>query len=151
MWFRRAFLTALGLFLVVGLLGFLGVRSRTVTAVDGPLVASVEYAQVARGGLAAPYTISVRNADGFTGPIEITVDQSYLQLFDQNGIDPQPDGASSDGSHVTYEFDPPDGTAFTLTFDVRIGPSVQSGTTGHTEVASDGRRVELEHHTWVMP
>jgi DNA 3'-phosphatase len=48
-------------------------------------------------------------------------------------------------------FEPPAGPVFTVTLDVRIGPSVQWGRTGHTVVEAEGRRIELTHHSWVMP
>jgi len=48
-------------------------------------------------------------------------------------------------------FEQPPGDVFTITLDVRIGPSVQWGRTGHTVVEAEGRRIELSHHTWVMP
>ncbi len=148
---RRVILTIVTVFVVAGLLGFLGVRTKTVTESDGPVEASVRFALIGRGGVAAPYAITVTSPGGFTGPIEITVDQSYLDLFDQNGIEPGPDAATSDGATVTWTFDRPPGPEFTVTLDVRIGPSVQWGRTGHTVVEAEGRRIELSHHTRVMP
>ena len=148
---RRAMLTMTTIFVVAGLLGVLGVRSRTVTRADGPIRASVRYAQVGRGGMAAPYAITVTSDDGFAESLEITVDESYLELFDQNGIDPGPDSSTSEGDVVIWTYDPPPGNEYTVTLDVRIGPSVQWGQTGHTVVVAEGHRIELSHHTWVMP
>lgn len=148
---RRLILAIVTVFVVAGILGLLGVRTTRVTASDGQVEASVRYARVGRGGVAAPYAITVTSAGGFSGPIEITVDQSYLDLFDQNGIDPGPDSSTSTGDTVTWTFEPPPSDEFTVTLDVRIGPSVQWGRTGHTIVAAEGRHIELSHHTWVMP
>jgi hypothetical protein len=148
---RRLFLGVMVLFVAAGLVGLLGVRTATVDGSDGPVVASVRFARIARGGVSVPYAISITSADGFTGPVEITVDQSYLDLFDQNGMEPGPDGSTSDGETVTWTFDQPPGHEFTVTLDVRIGPSVQWGRTGHTVVEAEGRRIELSHHTRVMP
>ena len=148
---RRVILTIVAAFVVAGLLGLLGVRTTTVTESDGPVEASVRYARVGRGGVSSPYAITVTSQTGFTGPIEITVDQAYLDLFDQNGMEPGPDGTTSDGETVTWTFERPPGDEFTVTLDARIGPSVQWGRTGHTVVDAEGRRVELSHHTRVMP
>ena len=148
---RRVILASVTVFVVAGLLGLLGVRTTTVTASDGPVEASVRYARVGRGGVAVPYAITVTSAGGFSGPIEITVEQSYLDLFDQNGVDPGPDGTTSTGDAVTWTFERPPGDEFTVTLDIRIGPSVQWGRTGHTVVDAEGRHIELSHHTWVMP
>jgi hypothetical protein len=148
---RRIFLSAMALFVAAGMLGLLGVRTATVDGSDGSVEASVRYARIGRGGVAVPYAITVTAPGGFTGPVEITVDQSYLDLFDHNGIEPAPDATTSDGDTVTWTFDPPPSPRFTVTLDVRIGPSVQWGRTGHTVVEAEGRRVELSHHSWVMP
>lgn len=148
---RRVILTIVTAFVVAGLLGLLGVRTTTVTESDGPVEASVRYARVGRGGVSSPYAITVTSQTGFTGPIEITVDQAYLDLFDQNGIEPGPDATTSDGETVTWTFDQPSGHGFSVTLDARIGPSVQSGRTGRTVVEAEGRRIELSHHTRVMP
>jgi hypothetical protein len=148
---RRVILAVVTVFVVAGLLGLLGVRTATVTESDGPVEASVRYARVGRGGVAAPYAITVTSAGGFSGPIEITVDQSYLDLFDQNGVDPGPDSTTSTGDAVTWTFERPPNDEFTVTIDARIGPSVQWGRTGHTVVAAEGRHIVLSHHTWVMP
>jgi hypothetical protein len=148
---RRVILAITTMFIAAGLLGLLGVRTRTVSGADGPIEASVRYAQVGRGGVAAPYAITVTSDSGFAESIEITVDESYLELFDQNGIDPGPDGATAVGDVVIWTYDPPPGDEFTVTLDIRIGPSVQWGRTGHTVVVAEGHRIELSHHTWVMP
>ncbi len=148
---RRVILTVVTAFVGAGLFGLLGVRTTTVTESDGPIEASVRFANVGRGGLSAPYAITITSTGGFTGPIEITVDQSYLDLFDQNGIEPGPDATTSDGETVTWTFDQPSGHGFSVTLDARIGPSVQSGRTGRTVVEAEGRRIELSHHTRVMP
>ena len=148
---RRVLVTVVAVFVVAGLLGLLGVRTTTVTESDGPVQASVRYARIGRGGVAAPYAITVTSAGGFSGPIDITVDQSYLDLFDQNGVNPGADATTSTGDAVTWTFERPPGDEFTVTLDVRIGPSVQWGRTGHTIVEAEGRHIELSHHTWVMP
>ena len=148
---RRIFLGAIVIFVAAGAIGLLGVRTATVDGADGPVAASVRFGRIARGGVAVPYAITVSSAGGFSGPIEITVDQSYLDLFDHNGIEPAPDATTSDGKHVTWTFEQPPGSEFTVTLDVRVGPSVQWGRTGHTVVEAEGRRITLSHHSWVMP
>jgi hypothetical protein len=50
-----------------------------------------------------------------------------------------------------WTYERPPGEELTVTFDVRIGPSVQWGRTGHTVVEAEGRRIELSHRTWIMP
>jgi hypothetical protein len=151
LFWRRLFLGAMVLFVGAGMVGLLGVRSATVEGSDGPISASVRYGRIARGGIAVPYAIEVASPGGFSGPIDITVDQSYLDLFDHNGIEPGPDATTSDGEHITWTFEQPPGSEFTVTLDVRIGPSVQWGRTGHTVVEAEGRRIELSHESWVMP
>ena len=70
--------------------GQLGVLSRTTTAQGGGYELTVTYGQVSRGGLATPWSFEVHRPGGFDGPITVSTTSSYLDLFDENGFDPEP-------------------------------------------------------------
>lgn len=47
---------------------------------------------------------------------------SYLELFDENGLDPEPASTTADGDRVIWEIDPPDAAVLSVSFDARIEP-----------------------------
>ena len=151
-WAHRIFVAALGLFVVLGAVGFFGVRSaETSTSAEGYRL-TVTYAKVTRGGLATPWSVEVRKEGGFDGPVVLAVTSSYLEMFDENGLDPDPAAATSDDEFTIWEFDPPSGDTLSVSLDARIEPAVQSGRGGVLQVR-DGDRVvaAVSFSTRVMP
>ncbi|MBA2313068.1 MAG: hypothetical protein H0V97_09760, partial [Actinobacteria bacterium] len=55
----------------------------------------------------------------------------YFELFDENGLDPDPSAATVSGELLVWTFDPPEGETLTVALDARLGPAVQSGSTAH--------------------
>ncbi len=142
------------LFAVValGLSGLLGVRSRMTTVAGGGYELTVTYAQVSRPGLATPWSLEIHHAGGFDGPVTVSTKSSYLDLFDENGFDPDPSTTTATPDAVIWEFDPPEGDTLGVSFDARIEPGAQWGRTGETSVLVDGKPVvTATYKTWVMP
>jgi len=149
---RRIVICALVGVLVIGVAGFLGVRSATTTATDNGYELRVTHPRVTRPGLAVPITIRVEHRGGFDGPIVIAQNVKYLDLFDLNGVYPDPDASTSNGEDVVFEFEPPDGDVFEVRFDTRTGPNVQWGKRGETSVLVGGEPVvTVSYRTLVMP
>jgi hypothetical protein len=151
---RTLFLLALLAFLLLGALDVLGVRSSEASATGGGYELSVRYAAVSRPGLATPFSIDVRRPGGFAGPVRVAVTERYLELFDENGLSPDPAGATSDGENTVFEFDPPaTSDTMTVSFDVRVEPGAQlTAPRGTTAVLEDDRPVvSVRYRTWVMP
>ena len=88
----------LALVVVVALVGLLGVKSATTSTrmADGTEV-EVEYGRITRPGLATPWAITVNRPGGFDGPITVRSTSSYFDLFDENGLDPDPAAATQTG------------------------------------------------------
>lgn len=150
--FRRLFIAVLFAFLGVGLAGQLGVRSRSTTAQGDGYELTVTYGQVSRGGLATPWSFEVHRPGGFDGPITVSTTSAYLDLFDENGFDPQPRSSTATPEVVIWEFEPPDGDTLGVSLDARIEPAAQWGRTGQTSVLVDGKPVvTAEYKTWIMP
>ncbi len=149
---RRVFIVGLFVFLGLGLAGALGVRTGTVAASGVGYELEVTYARVTRPGLATPWSATVRHPGGFDGPITIAVSSEYFDMFDENGLDPDPTGSTADGDYVYWQFDPPDGDVFEVSFDARIEPARQWGREGVT-LLMDGDKViaEARYKTWVLP
>jgi hypothetical protein len=149
---RRLFMTLLAVFLIAGLTGQLGVKSRSTTARGGGYELTVTYAQTTRGGLATPWSFEVHRAGGFDGPITVSTTTSYLDLFDENGFEPEPVTSTATPDEVIWEFEPPEGDTLGVSLDARMEPAVHWGRAGQTSVLVDGQPVvTARYKTWVLP
>lgn len=149
---RRVVLSLLVVFIVLGLTGWLGVRSRTTTATGGGYRLTVRYAQVTRGGLATPWSFVLHRPGGFDGPVEVAAGARYFDLFDENAFEPEPDSVTTTGDEVIWTFEPPPGDRLTVTLDARLEPAVQWGRGGHLSVLEDSEPVvTARYKTWVLP
>jgi hypothetical protein len=149
---RRLFMTLLLAGLAVGATGRLGVHSRTTTVQGEGYQLTVTYGQMTRPGLATPWSLKIRHPGGFDGPITVSTNTKYLDLFDENGFDPQPSKSTATPDMVIWEFDPPDGDTLGVSLDARLEPGAQWGRTGETSVLVDGEPVvTAKYKTWVLP
>jgi hypothetical protein len=145
----------LALLVLAGLLNVLGVKSRTVDAAspDGALAVSVHYAQVARAGLDVPFRITVQRQGGFDQDVTIAVSSDYLDLFDRNGIEPQPTAATATTDDVVWRFDPPPGDTMEVSVDMQVQGGRHWGRSGTVAVLDDGEAplVAVHFKTWLAP
>jgi hypothetical protein len=148
---RVGALVVLTLFVLAGLFNVFGVRSTTTRGSDGPLSLAVEHPGVARAGLAAPLTITVQRAGGFEGPLEVRISSDYMGSFDENGLDPEPDSAASDGEWLVWTWDEVDGTTHEIDFDGRLEPGVHWRFQGAVQVRTANEMVDVDLDTWVAP
>lgn len=149
---RRVALAILFVFLGLGVTGFFGVRSATATASGGGYTLTVEYAAVTRAGLATPWAVEVRHAGGFDGPVTLATTSDYMDIFDENGLDPDPATSTSTATETIWTFDPPPGDVLRVSFDARLEPAVSSGKAGRTTLLVEGRpAVSVGYRTRVMP
>lgn len=140
---------------VAASVGLLGVRSRSASGEAGGVEATVEYAHVARPGLAAPFSVTVASRDGTALPssLEVAVGLDYMGLFDENGLDPQPASEHTDSGDLVWSFEVPQGVdEFAVSFDGRIEPAVQWRRSGRVVVTVGDRQVaDVAITTWVAP
>lgn len=154
-WGRRAFFVAITGFLALGALGRYGVRTAEVTSAGGGYELSLRYAEVSRSGLATPWSLEIRRPGGFdAGTVTVATTSSYFDIFDENGVDPEPSESTSDGQRTIWTFTtPPGGDTLSVSFDARIEPAVQwQGADATTSVVGDGTDVaSVSYRTFVMP
>lgn len=153
---RLMFLVGVTVFLLLGALGAFGVRHGEVSATGGGYELRVRYPTITRPGLASVWSVEVRRTDGapLEGPIVLATTAGYFDLFDENGLDPDPAAAMSDGENIVWEFEPADGaTAITIGFDARIEPGVQLTTVAATTTLLDegAPAASVSYRTRVMP
>jgi len=111
-----------------------------VTASGGGSELSVTYAAISRPDLSTPWTVRVRRAGGFDGPVIIGTTGRYFDLFDKNALDPDPDAATTSEDLIVWEFAPPDGEELTVTLDARLEPASHWRRSATTSVLVDGSR-----------
>ncbi len=149
---RRIFMSLVALFLLLGLSGALGVRTRTTTVAGGGYELTVTYGQVSRPGLPTPWGFELRRPGGFDGPVTVSTSSGYLDLFDENGFDPTARQVTATPDAVIWEFDPPPGDTLAVSLDSRIEPAAQWGRSSETSVLEDGKPVlTARYKTWVLP
>ncbi len=151
LWWRRGILAVLTLFVLAALTQQLGVRTDTVEGASGDLHVTIRYADRVRGALASPFSLTIERAGGFDGPIEVRTRQSYLEIFDDNGFEPDAASMTTEDGFVIWEFDPPPGDSLQIILDARIEPGVFGREQGTTTVSADGDAVTLDYTTWVAP
>ncbi|WP_370617444.1 hypothetical protein [Mumia sp. Pv 4-285] len=152
-WTTRVTLAALLLFVVAGAVGLLGVRNLTATDEGGGFTLSVDYPRVARAGLDTPLSITVSNPDGVGEEVVVGISQNYMEIFEHQGIFPDPTDTSTDGEYLYLTVAAePGATEVTVLFDVYVQPSSQEGEQA-TVFLSDGTSRIAETHisTTLLP
>jgi hypothetical protein len=143
---RRIALFFLVAFVLCGLFGLFGIRTRTVTGSGGGYRLTLNYPLTDRSDQPIHWVLSVRHRGGFSGPVDIGLTQSYLDLLDMNDIEPQPSSSKSVGPFVQWTFDPPRGEVLTVSIDGHFGaPATVAVLRYGSPVA------ELHYRTWVAP
>ncbi len=150
---RRVFISLLVVFLLLGVVGFFGVRSARVAASGGGYDLAVDYARVTRPGLAAPWKVTIRHPGGFDGSVKLSATSHYLTMFDQNNLEPEPQSTTTDGERVIWEFDVPEGSdTLEISLDASTSPNARWRFSGLTAVLEDEAAVvHVQYTTMVMP
>lgn len=146
-WETALRVTTIGLvtgLVVVGGLGFLGVRTADARVSGDGFEMNVHYAAVTRPALATPFSITVRSTDGAALPAQVTimVSSEYLAMFDDNGMEPLPSESYNTATWTSWTFDVPEGRgSLTVDLDARLEPSVQWGRSAEARLEIDGEVV----------
>jgi hypothetical protein len=145
----------LSVFIGLALAGVFGVRTSEKAGAEGRFELEVAYASRTRPGLATPWSVTLKTQDGrpIGRPVVIATTSAYFAMFDENGLDPDPDASWTDAQRVYWEFQPAsDASTFIVSFDARIEPGVQAGRSGATSLVVDDRDViTVRYRTEVLP
>ncbi len=151
---RRIVIGGIVIILAAALLGWLGVRTSTVSARENGFSVEVTHATVSRAGLATPFSIVV-TSDGpaLPGQVTLRVTSDYLALFDDNGMEPLPTASYNDPEWTRWTFDVPAGARrLRVDLDGRLEPAVQLGQPGTVALDIGGEeQVSVDFRTWVAP
>lgn len=152
-WARRAGTALLAAFILLGALGTLGPRTDTITATEGDVTVTVQYARVARPGHDVPLVVTIHRVGGFTGPVDVALDPDYLAMFESQRFAPEPSDETGDGELLQFSFDPPAGETFEFEFDAYIEPGWQRGKKAVVALIGDSGELiaPVEFRTTVVP
>ena len=83
----------------------------------------------------------------------LAVTADYFDIYEEQGLDPEPASQSSDAEYLYWTFDPPPaGVEFVVDFDAYIQPSSQLGASGEVSVLLGTERVATtSFRTWLVP
>src|SRR4051812_19587507 len=138
---------------VAGASGWLGVRAHTEHASGGGYDLTLTYPKVARAGLDIPWELRLVHPGGFTGKITIAVSANYFDIFEFQGMHPEPSDETADGRFVYLTFEPPPtGDVFTTALDTYVQPASQIGRHATVQAIVGGEPVaEVSYSTWLVP
>jgi len=150
---RRVALAVMALIVVVGATGWLGVHAGTASTSTNGYQLTVVYPHVARAGLDIPWNLRVVHPGGFEGDITVAISKDYYDIFEFQGMHPEPSDETADGHFVYLTFSPPkDSDVFTTALDTYVQPGSQVGRKAVTEVLIDDTVVaKVSYRTWVVP
>jgi hypothetical protein len=151
-WGRRLGIAALLIVVMLGAIGYLGVRSRTVSVNKDGYTMRITYPQMARAGLDVPWRAQVHRAGGLPKTLTIAVSTDYFRMFETQGFYPDAQSTTNDGRFVYFTFTTPPGDDFLVDYDAYIQPSSQLGKSATVElIVAKQVVVSTTLHTWLMP
>jgi hypothetical protein len=154
LWGRRLLLCFLVAILVAGFIGMLGGRTRTAESTGNGYDLQVHFASIARPGVTVPFDIQLQRDGGFDGPVTIAISASYLSSIDAQAVEPEPQSTTSDGDLVVFQFEPPQGDIFGVSWEAEIDPAANMGRKEATIAVlsdDDNPAVAVSIRTWVLP
>jgi hypothetical protein len=151
---RETALILLVALLVVGVTGFLGVRSTTVSSTSNGYELSVKHAWVTRGGMDADWRLRVRRTGGFGRPVTVAYPRDFLDSFEVEAVFPEPVSQTSAPPFLYLTFARPHADTLDVTFPARAQATI-TDVGPHDAVVLvlvDGRQVaRTSYRSWVVP
>jgi hypothetical protein len=149
---RRLMIGVMVALVLLGAGGLFGVRSASVSTTRAGWTVTVDYARVSRAGLDTPWTVTVHHPGGFPGPITLATSAAYFDMFESQGLAPEPSAETSTDRYIYQQFDPPPGDTLQVSFDAYIQPASQLGHSAETAVIVAGREVaRVSYRTRLVP
>jgi hypothetical protein len=149
---RVVILSVFLLFVIAGLLGLFGVKTAHAqsTASNGVHV-ELTYPRIARPALAIPFAVHITNLERVSSDVVVRIRSSYLAMFDENGMSPEPADETDDGEWTTWVFDRPPSGVLDVSLDTRVEPGVQWRRDGAVVVRTDDSQTRIDFRTWIAP
>ena len=150
---RRIALVFMTLVVAVGATGWLGVHAETARSTTNGYQLTVTYPRVARAGLDIPWNLRLTHPGGFQHNITVAISADYYDIFEFQGMHPEPSDETADGRFVYLTFSPPkQGDVFTTALDTYVQPASKIGRHAETEVLIHNVVVaHVSYRTWLVP
>lgn len=137
---------------VAAALGVGGLTTASRSARSGDLAATVHFASVSRPGIATPLRIDVSTIDGSDlGAVTVRVPRRYLDLFDENGLAPEPTGIEADAHVESWVYEDVRTSVLSIDFDARLQPNAHRSSDASIVVSRGSDSVSILIGTRVMP
>ncbi len=150
---RLVAMTVIFAVVAAALMGVGGLQTAQATARNDQLEVTVTYPEVTRPGLATPFRIAIASLRPGELPPEISVSltDDYLSMFDENGLDPEPDSEQFDGETLVWIYRLDGEAHLVIDFDGRLQPNVHRGRDASIVVSAPNMApVVVELHTTVF-
>ena len=140
-------------FVAAALTGVFDPGHEETVASEGGITIEAKTPSVARGGLDSTLDLTISKPGGFEEPVQVAITADWLDMFQQAGIDPEPEGATADPERVIWSFEPPPGDSLEVSVDLTMRPAVRTGEEAHLAVVDeDGNDLaSLDFDTRVVP
>ena len=149
---------ALSLAVLLALAGYLaftaaGTFERTgqATLHSGPLTARIEYPRVSRAGHEAAVRIRLHSREPLPQKLSLTVSGSYLELFEDAQVSPEPGSQAAEGGQVVHELAVEPGRTAVITLSGRVSDDWQWRNDAVLRLQAGAQRLELDISTWRIP
>ena len=126
-WGRRLALGLIALAVAADVAGLFGVHTGTVSASGGGYDLTLKYPTVARAGLDTKWQVRVHHPGGFGKQVTLAVTGDYFDIFESQGMFPEPSDETRDGRNLLLTFAAPPGETLVIDYDAYIQPASQLG------------------------
>jgi hypothetical protein len=150
-WARRAAVACLAAFVVVGAFGVFGQRTSITSAERNGYRLTVTYPSVVRPGLDVRFNVTVEHAGALGKSVTLAFSRRYFDLFDFQGIRPDPEAATSNISQIQWTWQAMASDTLVVDLDMIAEGGEHFGKEGLTSLIVGGRPVvTVRYHTrWV--
>lgn len=144
---RRLGLALLAVLVAADLSGLLGTRTGSKTVEGDGYTMRLLYPAFGRAGLDVTWQVRVHHIGGFSDPIVLRVTGDYFDIFESQGLHPEPSSQTRDATGLVLTFDPPSGDTFVVDYDAYVQPASQRGRHARLVLLSHGAPIAAVRFT----
>ena len=150
---RRVGVTMLALFVAAAVLGWFGLRTRTVRTTAGTVSVELQYASISRRGITTPWQLTVHRDGGLPEQVDVAVSLAYLDALQTQRVSPDPSRSTTTGDTEVWTFSTSGTDTLVVALDADTDPQTAPGRhRGSVTVrAGDQPVATLRFMTMVVP
>lgn len=137
---------------LLALFGVLDTRTETQTKSNAEMEVEFTTATVTRAGNPVPLEIDIRSTEPLAEPITIELCGEYFDTLDFQNWYPNPSTETRGDEGLSYEFNPPLTTEFTVALDARAAANISiNSSTCEVSVSTPSSSLSTTFSTWRLP